>query len=100
MNVLTQSPVPSLLMLMSTGSGIFVGSPMTATSLASHSPEASGMMSQSFEVSAGAVIAQLSPSISNQRNSMRAPSRSSMAFSVIVLQAYTTNLYPYLLSSS
>ena len=55
MNVLTQSPVPSLLMLISTGSGIFAGSPMTATSLACHSPEASGLTSQSFDVSAEAV---------------------------------------------
>ena len=46
---------------MSTGSGILVGSSMTPTSLACHRPGASGLMSQSFEVSAVAVIAQLSP---------------------------------------
>ena len=52
MKVLTHRPLPSALMLMSTGSGIFAGSPMVATSLACQRPCASGLMSQIFEVSA------------------------------------------------
>jgi hypothetical protein len=42
---------------MSTGSGIFEGSPMSATALACHSPFASSWISQSCEVSAVAVKA-------------------------------------------
>src|SRR5262245_64575318 len=94
MNVLTQSPVPSLLMLMSTGSGIFEGSPMTPTSLACHSPEASGLTSQSFEVSADAVIAQLSPSLSDQRISSGAPGTLRTFFGFMALRSHTTIVLP------
>ena len=94
MNVLTQSPVPSLLMLMSTGSGICVGSPMTATSLACHSPDASGLISQSFEVSAEAVIAQVSPSLSDQRISSGAPGTLSAFLGFIALRSHTTIVLP------
>src|SRR5438094_8726655 len=86
MNVLTQSPVPSLLMLMSTGSGILAGSPMTATSLACHSPAASGLTSQSFEVSAVAVIAQVSPSFHVHRMSSGAPGTVRPLFGLIVFR--------------
>src|ERR1043166_3776741 len=58
MKVLTHSPLPSRAMLISTGSGILAGSPIAPTSFAFHSPWASCLTSQSFEVSAVAVIAQ------------------------------------------
>ena len=94
MKVLTHSPVPSLLMLMSTGNGIFVGSSMTATSFACHSPEASGLMSQSFEVSAVAVIAQVSPSLSDHRISSGAPGTLRTFFGFIALRSQTAMVFP------
>jgi hypothetical protein len=73
MNVLTQSPLPSARMLMSTGNGIFAGSPMVATSLALHLPSLPGRTSQSLEVSAAAVTAQSSFFASDQRISRGPP---------------------------
>ncbi len=62
---------------------------MVATSLACHSPAASGLMSQSFEVSAVAVIAQLSPSFSDQRISSGAPGTARTFLGVIALRSHT-----------
>src|SRR5436309_15997849 len=94
MNVLTQSPVPSLLMLMSTGSGICVGSPMTATSLACHSPDASRLMSQSFEGSAEAVIAQVSPCLIDQLIPIGAPRTLSTFWGFIALRSLDPVVLP------
>ncbi len=58
MKVFTHRPFASAVIEMSTGSGIFAGSPMAATSFAAHFPCASRLISQSCEVSAVAVMAQ------------------------------------------
>ena len=81
-------------MLMSTGSGILAGSPMVPTSLACHSPLASGLTSQSLEVSAAAVIAQLSPDLSDQRISSGAPGTLKTFFGFIALRSHTTIVLP------
>src|SRR5258708_1333257 len=73
MKVLTQRPLPSRVMLISTGNGILAGSPIVATSLACHSPLASCFTSQIFEVSAAAAPAQLSPGFKDQRISSGPP---------------------------
>src|SRR5258708_28496874 len=89
MNVLTQRPLPLRVMLMSTGSGILDGSPMVPTSFAIHSPLASCLTSQSFEVSAAAVIAQLSLGLSDQRVSIGAPGT---ANTLVGLIAFTSQI--------
>src|SRR5438046_8776084 len=73
MEVSTHRALPSRVMLMSTGSGILDGSPMVPTSFAAHWPPASCLTSHSLEVSAAAVIAQLSFGMSDQRISSGAP---------------------------
>src|SRR5205807_8987170 len=90
MNVLTHRPLPSALMLMSTGSGIFDGSPMSATACACHWPDASCLTSHSFEVSAEAVTAQLSPCLSDQRISSGAPGTASTFDGFMAFRSHTT----------
>ncbi len=90
MKVLTQRPLPSAVMLMSTGSGIFAGSPMVATSFAIHSPPASCFTSQIFDVSAVATTAQLSPSLSDQRISSGEPGTLNTVFGVIAFRSHRT----------
>src|SRR6267143_7284027 len=94
MNVLTQRPLPSRVMLMSTGSGILAGSPMVATSLACHWPPASCLTSQILEVSAVAATAQLSRGASDQRISSGAPGTLSTFFAFIALRSQTTIVLP------
>src|SRR5712671_2277606 len=94
MNVLTQRPLPSRVMLMSTGSGILDGSPMVATSFAVHWPFASCLTSHSFEVSAAAVIAQLSFGLSDQRISSGAPGTANTLVGFIVFRFHSTMLLP------
>ena len=79
---------------MSTGSGIFVGSPMVATSLAFHWPLASGRTSQSFEVRAAAVTAQLSPGFNDQRISSGAPGTCMTVFGFIAFRSQATIVFP------
>src|SRR2546426_9383554 len=86
MKVLTHRPLPSRVMLMSTGRGILDGSPMVPTSLAAHWPFASCLTSHSFEVSAAAVIAQLSFGLSDQRISSGAPGTGSTLVGFIVFR--------------
>ena len=94
MKVLTHKPLPSAEMLMSTGSGIFAGSPIVATSLACHSPAASCLTSHSFEVSAVAVMAQLSPSFSDQRISSGAPGTLKTFCGFIAFKSQATMVAP------
>ena len=94
MKVFTHRPLPSAVMLMSTGSGIFAGSPIVPTSFAAHSPFASCFTSQSFEVSAAAVIAQLSPGFSDQRISSGAPGTASTCVGFIAFRSHTTIVLP------
>src|SRR6266480_7918311 len=94
MKVLTHSPLPSRVMLMSTGSGILDGSPMVATSFAAHWPFASCLTSHSFEVSAAAVMAQLSFGLSDQRISSGAPGTLNTFVGFIAFRSQTTMLLP------
>ena len=80
-------------MLMSTGRGIFVGSPMVPTSLACHAP-LSSLTSQSFDVSAAAVIAQLSPGFGDQRISSGAPGTLKTLVGFIVFRSHDAMLLP------
>src|ERR1700751_5101953 len=73
MKVVTHKALASAEIEASTGNGILAGSPIVATSWAFHSLLASWLMSQSFEVRAENVIAQSSPSFSDQRISSGAP---------------------------
>ena len=93
MKVLTHRPLPSRVMLMSTGSGIFAGSPMVPTSFATHSLP-SCFTSQSFEVSAVAVIAQLSFGLSDQRISSGAPGTLKTLVGFIALRSHATRVAP------
>ena len=93
MKVLTHSPLPSRVMLMSTGSGILAGSPMVPTSLACQSPLTS-LTSQSLEVSAAAVMAQLSPDLSDQRISSGAPGTLKTFLGFMALRSHITIVLP------
>ena len=94
MKVLTHRPLPSRVMLMSTGSGICEGSPIVPTSFALHSPLASCLTSQSFDVSAAAVIAQLSFGLSDQRISSGAPGTESTFWGFNAFRSHTTMVLP------
>src|SRR4051812_7363121 len=58
MKVSTNSVLSSALRLISTGSGMSDGLPMSATALACHSPPGTSSISQIFEVSAVVVLCQ------------------------------------------
>ena len=81
-------------MLMSTGNGIFDGSPIVATSFACHSPLLSCLMSQILEVSAVAATAQLSTELSYQRISNGAPGTLKIFFGFIALRSHSTMVPP------
>src|SRR5258708_37420253 len=81
-------------MLISTGSGILDGSPMVPTSFAIHSPLASCLTSQSFEVSAAAVIAQLTLGLSDHRISSGAPGTANTLVGLSALKAQSTMAFP------
>ena len=94
MKVLTHRLLPSAAIEMSTGSGVFAGSPIGATSRACHSPLASCFISHSFDVSAEAVMAQLSASFSDQRISSGAPGVLSTLVGFMDLKSHTTIVLP------
>src|SRR5260370_40936560 len=94
MKVLTPGRLPSGLLLMSPGRGILDGSPMVPTSFAAHWPFASCLTSHSFEVSAAAVIAQLSFGLSDQRISSGAPGTANTLVGFIVFRVHSTMLLP------
>jgi len=79
---------------MSTGRGILDGSPIVATSFASQPPLPSGLMSQSLEVSAVAVIAQSSFGLSDQRISSGEPGTLKTCFGFIALRSQAAIVVP------
>jgi len=81
-------------MLMSTGSGIFVGSSMTADLLRLPLAGGVGLMSQSLEVSAVAVIAQVSPSLSDQPDLERRAGNAQDLLRFIRLRSQTAMVFP------
>ena len=94
MKVLTHRPLPSALIEMSTGNGIFEGSPMVATSLACHWPAPSCLTSHSLDVNAVAVIAQLSVPASDQRTSSGAPGTSNTLVGFIDFRSHIAIVAP------
>ena len=94
MKVFTHNPLASAVMEMSTGNGTLAGSPIVATSLACHSPLASCLTSHSLEVSAVAVIAQLSVPLSDQRTSSGAPGTLNTFLGCIAFKSHCTMVLP------
>src|SRR5437764_14377623 len=94
MKVLTHRPLPSRVMLMSTGKGILAGSPIVATSFACHSPLASCFTSQILEVSAVAATAQLSPGFKDQRISSGATGTVKTFCGFMAFKSHSTMVLP------
>src|ERR1700730_17870679 len=94
MNVLTQSPLPSAVMEISTGRGILAGSPIVATSFAAQVPAGSCLISQILDVNAAAVTAQFWPGASAQRISNGAPGTLRTWVGFLLLRSQTTTVEP------